>query len=169
MHLRVCMRVRGRVHVREGVSDAREGGAREGTARESVQEHVRVAAWRGAARRGVAWRGAAWRGAAWRGIGEERHLRRQRRACRGRACRGVPSPATTRTWHCAAGSFKSASVPEQRRSEGERQARGSALGRQEALDRTSLTRVRILVRRRAVRCGAGGCLLIRVETLAETR
>ena len=42
MHLRVCMRVRGRVHVREGVSDAREGGAREGAARESVREHVRV-------------------------------------------------------------------------------------------------------------------------------
>ena len=60
-------------------------------------------------------------------------------ACRGRACRGVPSPATTRTWHCAAGSFMSASVPEQRRSGGERQARGSAFWRQEARDRTSLT------------------------------
>ena len=61
MHLRVCMRVRGRVHVREGVSDAREGGAREGAARESVREHVRVVAWRGAAWRGLAWRCVAWR------------------------------------------------------------------------------------------------------------
>ena len=64
-------------------------------------------------------------------------------ACRGRACRGLPSPATTRTWHCAAGNFRRASVPEQRRSEGERRARGSAFRWQEARDRTSLTRVEV--------------------------